>query len=163
MARVLIVGCGCRGLELSAQLIGRGHAVRGTTRDPPRLAELEAAGVEPVLADPDRVGTLFQALDGVGVVCVRLGSAAGPADQLAALHGTRLEMLMARTIDTTVRGVVYEAAGTVDAGVLAGGAETVGRLCDTSRIPYRVLRADPGDAAAWVGAASACVDAALGG
>jgi len=91
----------------------------------------------------------------------RVGVSIG--DTLAALHGTRLEMLMARTIDTTVRGVVYEAAGTVDAGVLAGGAETVGRLCDTSRIPYRLLRADPGDAAAWVGAASACVDAALGG
>ncbi len=137
VARVLIIGCGCRGLELAAGLISIGHAVRGTTRDQRRLSEIEAAGAEPVLGDPDRVGTLFGALDGVGVVCVLLGSAVGAADALAALHGTRLEMLLTRTIDTTVRGVVYEAAGSVDAEVLARAAQRVAAACDLSRIPYR--------------------------
>jgi len=161
VARVLIVGCGCRGLELAANLIAAGHAVRGTTRDEARLAEIEAAGAEPVLGDPDRVGTLFGALDGVGVVCVLLGSAVGEADDLAALHGTRLEMLMMRTIDTTVRGVVYEAAGTVDTEVLAQGARRVAAACDLSRIPYRLLNADPGDPTSWAAAAQDCVEAVL--
>ena len=34
----------------------------------------------------------------------------GTPEQLAALHGTRLEMLLERMLDTTVRGVVYERA-----------------------------------------------------
>jgi 3-hydroxyisobutyrate dehydrogenase-like beta-hydroxyacid dehydrogenase len=161
VARVLIIGCGCRGLALAGGLLAAGHAVRGTTRDAGRLAEIEAAGAEPVLGDPDRVGTLFAALDGVGVVCVLLGSAVGAADAVAALHGTRLEMLMMRTIDTTVRGVVYEAAGTVDAEVLAHGAQRVAAACDLSRIPYRLLNADPGDHASWAAAAQDCVETVL--
>jgi uncharacterized protein YbjT (DUF2867 family) len=161
VARVLIIGCGCRGLELAGGLIAAGHAVRGTTREAGRLAEIEAAGADPVLGDPDRVGTLFRALDGVGVVCVLLGSAVGATDALAALHGTRLEMLMTRTIDTTVRGVVYEAAGTVDAELLAQGAQRVAAACDLSRIPYRLLHADPGDHTSWVAAAQDCVETVL--
>ena len=47
MARVLIVGCGCRGRALAADLRGAGHAVRGTTRDPGRTAAIAAAGAEP--------------------------------------------------------------------------------------------------------------------
>ena len=36
VARVLIVGCGCRGQALARELRAAGHAVRGTTRDPAR-------------------------------------------------------------------------------------------------------------------------------
>ena len=114
MARCLIIGCGCRGLSLAVQLRARGHAVRGTTRDPARVDAIEAAGVEAYVGDPDRIATLAPALEHVGVACLLLGSAIGDPEQLEALHGTRLEMLLTRMLDTTVRGVVYECAGSVD-------------------------------------------------
>ncbi len=34
-------------------------------------------------------------------------------EKVHALHGSRLEMMLERTIDTTVRGVLYEATGTL--------------------------------------------------
>ena len=122
MARCLIIGCGCRGLVLVRELIAAGHAVRGTTRDPARGPAIEDAGAEAVIGDPDIVATLARSLEHVTVACVLLGSAVGSPEAVAALHGPRLEMLLTRVLDTTVRGVVYEAAGSVDAGVLAGGA-----------------------------------------
>lgn len=161
MARFLIVGCGCRGLALTAALRARGHAVRGTTRDPARCAEIEAAGAEAHVGDPDRVATLTPALAHVGAACLLLGSAAGSDAQLAALHGTRLDMLLERMLDTTVRGVVYEAVGTVDPGLLAAGAERVRRACERSLIPYALLTADPADHAGWVACAGETVERAL--
>lgn len=159
MARCLIVGCGCRGVELGRALRAAGHAVRGTTRDAARSAELEAAGIEPFVGDPDRVGTLAPAFAHVGVACVLLGSAAGSREQLAALHGPRLEMLLERMLDTTVRAIVYEAVGEVDAEVLEGGARRVRHACERSLIPYVLLtaRAGPG----WPAAAAEAVERAL--
>jgi uncharacterized protein YbjT (DUF2867 family) len=157
MARVLIVGCGCRGQSLARALRAEGHAVRGTTRSEARRAEIEAAGAEVWIGDPDRIATISYALDGVTILCWLMGSADGGDEQLAALHGSRLKMLLERTIDTTVRGLVYEAAGSVDARLLAGGAETVQRACDYSEIPHALLRADPADHDAWLAAALACV------
>jgi len=161
MARVLIVGCGGRGQALARALRARGHAVRGTTRDPARLAAIEAAGAEGRLADPDRIATLTGALDGVTIVCWLLGSARGPADRLEALHGPRLAMLLARTVDTPVRGVVYEAAGSVPAPLLAAGAAIVAERCAQARIPHALLAADPGDRSGWVEAAVGCVERLL--
>lgn len=159
MARCLIIGCGCRGLELTRELIARGHTVRATTRDPARMSEIEAAGAEAVLADPDRIATLVRALEHAGVGCILLGSASGSAESVAALHSSRLEMLLLRMLDTTVRGVVYEAAGTVDPSVLAGGGELVRRFCQDSRIPYALLSAEgPGG---WPDAAADAVDRVL--
>lgn len=161
MARCLIVGCGCRGRSLARELIARGHAVRGTTRDPARLESIEAAGAEGVLGDPDVIASLARSFEHVAVACVLLGSAAGAPAQLASLHGTRLEMLLSRMLDTTVRGIVYEAAGSVDGAVLAGGAARVRERCELSRIPYALLEADPADPDAWVSAAAAAVDRVL--
>ena len=163
MARCLIIGCGCRGLSLTRELIAAGHAVRGTTRDPGRRAEIEAAGAEAVIGDPDVVATLARSLEHVSIACVLLGSAVGSPEQLAALHGTRLEMLLTRMLDTTVRGIVYEAAGSVDAALLGAGAARVRERCEDSRIPYALLEADPADVDAWTDAAVAAVNRALDG
>lgn len=163
MARCLIIGCGCRGRSLARELLARGHAVRGTTRSPTGLAAVEGVGAEAVLGDPDVVATLVRSFEHVGVTCVLLGSAVGSPERVAALHGPRLEMLLTRMLDTTVRGVVYEAAGSVDGAVLAAGEELVRERCEDSRIPYALLRADPGEHRAWTVAAAGAVQSALDG
>jgi nucleoside-diphosphate-sugar epimerase len=161
VARCLIIGCGCRGRALARELRAGGHAVRGTTRDPGSRPLIEAAGAEAFVGDPDLVGTLAPALEHVGVACVLLGSAVGPPDQLAALHGTRLDMLLERMLDTTVRGVVYEAAGSVGSELLRHGSERVRYACERSLIPYVLLGADPSDHPAWLEDAGAAVQRAL--
>jgi uncharacterized protein YbjT (DUF2867 family) len=161
LARVLIIGCGCRGRGLAGALAERGHAVRGTTRDTSSLEAIRAAGAEAVVADPDRVGTLVPALAGVAVACWTLGSLdAGSAAEK--LHGPRLRAFLEKVVDTGVRGVLYEAAGSVDAALLRAGAGEVARAAETWRIPVAVLEADPGDHDAWIAAAVAGVERLLG-
>ena len=115
------------------------------------------------MGDPDVVGTLVRSFEHVSVACVLLGSAEGTPAQLAALHGTRLEMLLARMLDTTVRGIVYEASGSVDREVLEAGADLVRKRCEDSRIPYALLRAGSADHVAWTAAAVAAVHSTLDG
>ena len=157
MARVLVVGCGCRGRALAAALRAEGHAVRGTTRSADRLAEIESAGVEGVVADPDRLGTIMGQLAGVTVVCWLMGTATAAPE----LHGPRLETLLERLVDTPVRGIVYEAAGTVEPGLLAGGAESVRAAAERWRMPAEVVEAEPADHAAWLAAMRAAVERLL--
>lgn len=162
MARVLIVGCGCRGQALTRELRHRGHAVRGTTRTEAGRAAIEAAGAQAWTGDPDRIASLTYALDGVTVLCWLMGSARGTPEQLEALHGPRLKMLLERSIDTTVRGLVYEAAGTVPAPLLARGAETVRAACTYSEIPHALLSADPAAGHdGWLAAALAAIEGLL--
>ena len=109
-----------------------------------------------MIADPDRVGTLAPAFEHIGVACLLLGSATDPA-----LHATRLDMLLSRLVDTTMRGIVYEARGSADPAVLRGGAERVSAFCDDARIPYVLLDADPGHYRRWTDAAVEAVDRVL--
>ncbi len=74
------------------------------------------------MADPDRLGTVMVQLAGVTLVCWLMGSATEAASDL---HGPRLETLLERLVDTPVRGIVYEAAGTVEPALLAQGAAAV--------------------------------------
>jgi uncharacterized protein YbjT (DUF2867 family) len=161
VARVLIVGCGCRGQALARELVSAGHAVRGTTRDSKRADAIAAAGAEPYVADPDRLGTLIGALQGTAIVCWLLGSARGEDASVAQLHGRRLRSFCERLVDTGVRGLVYEASGSAAPDVLAEGARIAGEASATWMIPLRVLDADPGAAGAWLRAARADVDALL--
>jgi Trk K+ transport system NAD-binding subunit len=161
LARCLIIGCGCRGRLLAGELLDRGHAVRGTTREAGRTDQIEAVGAEAYMGDPDRVATLARALEHVSIACILLASATGPPERIAALHGTRLEMLLTRVLDTTVRGIVYEARGAVDPALLRGGAQRVRAACDESRIPYVLLDADPSEPRVWVAAARGAVDGLL--
>ncbi len=150
MARALIVGCGCRGRALGAALLEQGWAVRGTSRREDGLAAIEAAGIEPALADPDRPGTLLELVGDVTVVHWLLGSAEGEPDLLEGIHGRRLERLLERLVDTPVRGFVYEAAGSVAAGLLEGGAAAVRSAAETWRIPVSIVEGEPRDPGAWV-------------
>ena len=119
--------------------MARGHAVRATTRDPAHVPAIEAAGAEAVVGDPDRVATVAPAFEHVGAAVILLGSAIGSPEALAALHGSRLDMLLLRMLDSTVRGIVYEATGSVDSSILGAGAERVRAFCDGSRIPYALV------------------------
>jgi len=135
VARVLIVGCGCRGRELARALRGVGHAVRGTTRDPANAPAIAEAGAEPYIGDPDRIATLMEALTGVTILVWLLGNVPDPD-----LHGGRLRMMFEKLVDTPVRGVVYE--GTPSGGDIARMAS------QTWNIPLVVL--EDGDALAAV-------------
>jgi uncharacterized protein YbjT (DUF2867 family) len=162
VARVLIVGCGCRGQALARDLVAAGHAVRGTTRDPARAGAIRAAGAEPYVGDPDRIATLMEALTGVTIVCWLMGSATGAEDEVFALHDGRLRMLWEKLVDTPVRGVLYEAAGTVGEAALVRG-EAVARVAhETWRIPLEYVRADPADHEAWRDDARMAVQRLLG-
>lgn len=163
--RLLLVGGGCRGLELTRRLTAEGHAVRAVTRTEAGRPAIEAAGGECWIGDPDVIGTLRYALENVTLVLWLLGTASGPdAERIAALHGSRLRMMLEKTTDTTVRGVVYEASGTVGADALAAGLAEMERAKRTNRIPYGVVDADPrGDRAAWLTQVLAATDALLAG
>lgn len=128
--------------------------MRGTTRSVERSAELETAGVEAVVADPDRLGTLVRAVDGVTVVCWLMGSAVGSPE----VHGARLQTFMEHLVDTPVRGFVYEAAGEVDAAVLSHGAQLVREAAETWRMRAEVVSADPTVHDAWLEAMKDAVE-----
>jgi hypothetical protein len=142
-----MVGGGCRGLALARSLVADGHAVRAVTRDEGRRAEIEEAGCECWIGDPDRIGTLRYALDNATVLLWLLGTVEVPE-----LHGSRLEMMLERTVDTTVRGVLYEGRA---------GAAIVQAAHDRHGIPIGFLDADPGDVEPWVGDARARIDGLL--
>ena len=149
MARVLIVPCGCRGRALAAELAAAGHAVRGTTRSQATAEAIRAAGAEPYIGDPDRIGTLMDALSGVTIVCWLMGTIPVPE-----LHEGRLRMLWEKLVDTPVRGVVYE-------GALPQGEQVARTASQTWQIPLEILDADPLDHAAWLAAARGAVDRLL--
>jgi uncharacterized protein YbjT (DUF2867 family) len=151
LARALIVGCGCRGRELGRALLAEGWAVRGTSRREAGLAEIEAAGIEAALADPDRPGSVLDLVGDVAVLYLLLGSAGGiPEEEMAAIHGPRLERLLEHLVETPVRGVVYEGAGTAGEEPLAAGAEIVRAASRTWRIPAKVVDAEPAERAGWL-------------
>ena len=163
MARCLIIAGEERGAALAQALRDDGHAVRITARDPAALQALHDAGFDAVLADADRVATLAPALDHVAVAYILLGSAAGAPEAVQALHGTRLDMLLSKIVDSTVRGIAYEAAGSVPVSVLQAGTGRVQAFAADARVPLVLLEADPDDAEAWLHAARAAVGELLGG
>jgi hypothetical protein len=142
-----MVGGGCRGLALARSMVAEGHAVRAVTRDESRRAEIEAAGCECWIGDPDRIGTLRYALENATVLLWLLGTVNVPE-----LHGSRLEMMLERTVDTTVRGVLYEGRA---------GEAIVQAAHDRHGIPIAFLDADPGDVEEWVASARSGIDGLL--
>jgi uncharacterized protein YbjT (DUF2867 family) len=131
MPRVLIVGCGCRGQELARELVAAGHVVRGTTRDPANAAAIAAAGAQPYVGDPDRIVTLMASLEAVTVAVWLLGTS-----DARELHDGRLRMFCEKTVDTPVRGILYEASP-----VHPGGRAVVEMAADVWRIPIEIAEA----------------------
>ncbi len=161
MARALIVGCGCRGRSLGSALGERGWRVRGTTRSEERLAAIGDAGIEGVLADPAMIGSVFDRIEGVAIVYWLLGSVRGDAEGLAAVNGERLETLFEKLVDTPVRGLVFEAAGSTPSEHLAEGARIARAASDRWRIPVEVVDTGPADPDAWLEAMLAAGERAL--
>jgi hypothetical protein len=137
--------------------------VRATSRTRDGCAAIEQAGGECWVGTPMRLATLRGALDRVAVACWLLGTAAAPAAELAELFGPRLELFMTQAIDTTVRGVVYEAAGTVPASVLADGERRARSIAERNSIPFAALTRDPALPGPWLDAAVGAIDTLLAG
>jgi hypothetical protein len=66
--------------------------------------------------------------------------------------------MLEKATDTTVRGVLYEAAGTVEAATLETGAREVARAQALNEIPGAVVEADPRAPDAWVAAAREAIE-----
>ncbi|HXA54888.1 MAG TPA: hypothetical protein VNV37_08450 [Solirubrobacteraceae bacterium] len=162
MARVLVLGGGARGLELVGWMRAQGHAARVVTRSREHRASIERVGAECWIGDPQRLGTLRGALEGVTVACWLFGTVSGPLEQVRELHGDRLRAFLRSAIDTTVRGVLYEAAGTVEPATLAEGARIAAETTAANAIPLAFIRADPADRGAWLEETRMAVDALLG-
>src|SRR3954452_3817469 len=99
MARLLVVGGGCRALAFARDLGAEGHAIRAVTRTEERRDAIEAAGAECVIADPDVIGSLRYALDNVTLVLWLLGTATG--GNVADLHGSAVADVVERTAGST--------------------------------------------------------------
>jgi hypothetical protein len=173
VARILIVGGGSRGRRFAAQMSASGHAVRVTTRTEAGRAAIEATGAECWIGTPDRLATLRGALANVTIACWMLAGAHGEPDAVRALHGSRLEFFLTQAIDTTVRGLIYDATpGHVPADALAEGERLVRTLTELNAIPMALLGADgaataagasnvAGEEEAWIGEATAAVERLL--
>ena len=134
-----MVGGGCRGLRLARTLVAEGHAVRAVTRTPARRARDRGGGLRVLdrRPRPHRVAALRAGQRHRPAVAAR-ARRRGP--NVEALHGSRLRMMLDKMTDTTVRGVVYEAAGTVEPAVLEAGAAELALAQTLNEIPARCSR-----------------------
>jgi hypothetical protein len=111
-----------------------------------------------VIADPDRVASVLDHIGDVALVFWLLGSAAGEPEAVAAIHGSRLERLMEKLVDTPVRGFVYEAGGQVQRHHREHGTGIVRQAAKRWRIPVEVVGQDPADWEAWTEAMLAAAE-----
>jgi hypothetical protein len=192
MARVLIVGASPHSLDLALQMGAAGHAVRvvvdeksdGSARAYARARTRAAtakehtpharpdgdagsgqgsgADIEWCRGDPMRLGTLRSAFEQVTVACWLFGSVGGTEAEVSALHGVRLESFVRQIVDSSVRGLVYEASGTASPQALQRGRGIVEELTTGHSIPLAVITADPLDAGAWLAQARAGIAGVLG-
>jgi uncharacterized protein YbjT (DUF2867 family) len=146
-------------MALAHELAAAGHPVRGTTRDPARVPELEAAGIEPAIGDPYRLATLMPHVANTSAMVWLMGSAVG--DDVEALHRTRLQTVLERLVDTPVRGMVYEAAGRLPGALLREGAAAVRKASLTWQMPIAIVQQSPADREAWLAAMVAGVEEVL--
>ena len=154
MARAMIVGCGCCARGAGALLEQRGWAVRGTSRTAEGRGAIAATGLEAAEADPDRVGSIAELLGDVTVLAWLLGTVGGP--QGAELNGSRLESLLAKVVDTPVRGFVFEAPAD------GTGADAVEDAIARWHLPAEIVVADRSDPAVWAETVAGAVERSVG-
>ena len=134
--RALMVGGGCRGLRLARTLVAEGHAVRAVTRTPARRAR-------------DR-GRRLRVLDRRPRphrdAALRAGQRHRPAvaarhrdgrPNVAALHGSRLRMMLDKATDTTVRARALRGRRDRRARGARGGRRRARARADAQRDPGR--------------------------
>ncbi len=149
MARVLIVGCGCRGRELGSALQGLGHIVRGTSRSQENLKRVADVGIEPVEADPTRLSQIMEHIEGVAIVVWLMGDAQGDESDISHLHDKVLAHMLRKLVDTQVRGFVYETNGRVSAELLDKGREHVEHANHTWHIPVGFIDQSQDNPSRW--------------
>lgn len=133
--------------------------MRGTARLEAGRDAIDRAGLEAALADPDRPGTVLDLVGDVALIVWLLGSARG---EVEAIHGPRLEGLLARLVETPVRAFAYESAGSAGRERLEGGAAIVKLAGARWKIPVGFLDREPdGDWAGWAAATAAQLEALL--
>lgn len=89
--RVLIIGCGYVGLPLGKALVAKEHEVYGVRRSTEGQAELEAAGIKPLIADvtqPETLAALPGPFDWV-VNCVSSSKGGAEVYRQVYLEGTK--------------------------------------------------------------------------
>jgi hypothetical protein len=149
VARLLILGGGCRGRQLAAEVLREGHAARIVSRSEAGRRAIETTGGECFVGDPNRLGTLRGALEGVTVACWLLATATGPPAELRDLDMSRLPAFLGAAVDSTMRGFVYEAS--------REGAPHVEEIARRNAIPATALTANPHDVDLWLEAARAAL------
>ena len=150
MARVLIVGCGCRGRTLGSALKAEGHMVRGTSRNKENLKAASAVGIESVNADPARLAQVMQHVEGVTVVVWLMGAMRGDRESISFLHDAVLAHLLEKLVDTQVRGFVYESSDRTDAQMFEKGREHVTHANRTWHIPVAFIDRSADDHTLWL-------------
>jgi len=154
---------GNRGLSLAQALIHDGHAVRVVAGDPSRRVDVEDVGAECFVGTPERLATLRGALEHVAVACWLLADVDyQDGDLVKALHGSRLEQFLSSAIDSTLRGFVYDAAGSVPAEVLEEGERIMWETVTRNSIPAAVVRAGA-EEEVWIAQVRATVTRLLEG
>ena len=120
-------------------------APRPTAR-PSRPPERSAGSARPI-AWPRCAGRSRTSPSSAGCSAPRPGAPA----QLHDLHTSRLRFFLGGAIDTTVRGFLYEAAGTtVPAEVLAEGERIARTVGEQNAMPMAFLRTGAEDREAWL-------------
>jgi hypothetical protein len=110
------------------------------------------------------IGTLRYALENVTLLFWLLGTASGDEEKVAALHGSRLRMMLEKTTDTTVRGVIYEAAGPIGETLLESGVAEMELAREKNAIPFALLESDPlGARDVWLAEAQQAIEGLLAG
>jgi nucleoside-diphosphate-sugar epimerase len=105
--RVLIVGCGYVGLPLGSELLRQGHEVFGVRRSREGAQAVQAAGIEPIVADiaqPIAPGTLPGTFDWV-VNCVASGG--GNADDYRSTYRDGMRHLLEALDPSRLKKFVY--------------------------------------------------------
>jgi len=130
VARILIVGYGLRPLALARAVAAAGQLARLAQPQPPPAEP----GIEPLPADPLRLGTVGAAFAQVALACWMVGE--GPPERAAELHGPRLEGFVRVAVDSGARGIACEPP---PPSVPGDPAAAAARLCERHALGFALL------------------------